>query len=191
MSLSISRNKAGINTKHGGYFKAIEKNEDGTPIVGAPVIDFGFIKDITLTDKTTSEDIKDVTGNTITQDLGDREVMISGTLLQSNKEILEIAEECRGKFYGAYVLNSRPGSLTAQEMFYGVGTITPQFDIKFPGGEVPFEFKASSLVSSMSISGVALTGSGTAGFGAYTSTTVTIPANRYYKVVETATPNGV
>ncbi len=104
---------------------------------------------------------------------------------------MEIAEECRGKFYTLYTLNSRPGSLTAQEIFCGVGTITPQFEIKFPGGENPFEYKASIVPSTISISGASLSGSGTAGFAAYTTSTVTIPANSYYKKVQTTVSGGV
>lgn len=186
MALSITKLKSGINTKGGGVIRVVERNEDGTVIAGAPVIDLGYLKDVTLSDKTPSENLKDETGLTITQELGDREVMVSGTFMQSNKEILDIAEECRGKYYSLYRLNSRPGSTTAQEIFYAVGTITPQFEIKFPGGELPFEYKASAVQSAVSISGTALTSSPSAGFGAYTSTTVTIPANRFYKVVETA-----
>lgn len=191
MALSITKLKSGINTKGGGVIRVKEVNEDGSTISGAPVVDLGYLKDTNLSDKTPSEDIKDETGLTITQELGDREVMVSGTFMQSNKEVLDIAEECRGKFYSLYRLNSRPGSLTAQEIFYGVGTITPQFEVKFPGGEIPFEYKAGALQSAVSISGTALTSSPTAGFGAYTSSTVTIPANKFYKVVETATPSGV
>lgn len=191
MALSISKLKTGINTKHGGVIKVREVNEDGTSIVGAPVVDIGYLKEVGFSDKTPSDDVKDVSGQAITQELGDREVMVTGTLMQSNKEVLDIAEECRGKYYSLYTQNSRPGSLTAQEVFFAVGTITPQVELKFAGGEIPFEYKASAVQSAISISGASLTGSGTAGFASYTTTTVTIPVNKYYKVVETSVTGGV
>jgi hypothetical protein len=191
MALSIARTKAGVNQKHGGIIKVQEKNEDGTFVTGAPVIDLGYLKEVSLSDKTPSEDVKDVTGNTVTQELGDREVLITGTLMQTDDAVLDIAEECRGKYYALYTQLARPGSASAQEFFVGVGTITPQFDIKFPGGENTFEYKASTLPNAISITGANLTGSGTAGFAAYASPTVTIPAGKYYKKVTTFVANGV
>lgn len=191
MALSIARIKTGINTKHGGIIKVREINEDGSFITGAPVIDIGYLKEVGGSDKTPSEDLKDVTGNTVTQELGDREVMVTGVMMQTDDAVLDIAEECRGKFYSLYTQLARPGSASAQEMFFGVGTITPQFDFKFPGGENPFEYKSSVAPNAISITGANLTGSGTAGFAAYTSSTVTIPAGKYYKKVTTYVANGV
>lgn len=181
MSLNITRDKGEIHSKGGGIIKIQEVLESGADTSPrATVIDLGYIQESSFKDDTPLEDVKDETGNTVTQEEGDREVMISCTLMQSGAGALSIPKEVRGKFYRLYKYNGEVDNKN-QEMFFAVGKITPKTELSFSGGRIPFEYKSSSVASTVTIdsTGVSL-------IGAYATAPVAIASGDYYTIVETA-----
>lgn len=180
MALAITRDKGYIKNKGGGFIKVKQVTEAGADLtVTASVVDLGYIQESTFTDNTPLEDIKDETGNTVVQEEGDREVMISATLMQTGSDVLDIPKQVRGNFYQLYKYNGiKDGK--HQEMFFAVGQITPQASVTWIGGRMPFEYKSSIVASTVTISVAQLTA-----LGAYATQTVNIAANDYYTVVET------
>lgn len=180
MALNITRDKGEVHSKGGGTIKVQEVLETGADLTPrAVVVDLGYLQDSEFEDGTPSEDVKDETGNVVTQELGDRSVFVKGTLMQSGAGVLGIAKEVRGKFYRLYKYNGAPDG-TNQEMFFAVGKITPSVNIKFAGGRVPFEYKASENASAVTIDSTGLSL-----IGAYTSSPVTISAKGYYEIAST------
>lgn len=181
MALATTRDKGAVHSKGGGIIKVKQVLEDGADLtVTASVIDLGYIQDSEFNDATPLTDVKDETGATVTQEEGDREVSIKATLMQSDAKVIDVAKQVRGNFYLLYKYNGLVDG-KHQEMFFGVGKITPQVNLKFTGGRVPFEYKSSKLASTMVISTAAL-----AAIGAHATQSVSIAADDYYTVVETA-----
>ena len=178
--LNIVRDKGEIKSKGGGIIKVQEVLESGldTSPVSA-VVDLGYISESTFSDKTPLEDVKDETGNVVTSEEGDREVLIQTTLMQTGSGALDIPKEVRNKFYRLYKYNGLSDG-DHQEMWFSVGKITPQAELKFTGGRLPFEYKASANASAVTLDGTTVSA-----FGAYRASSVTIPANEYYEITET------
>lgn len=180
MALSISRDRGAIHSKGGGIIKVKQVLEDGSDLtVTASVVDIGYIQDSEFNDATPLTDVKDETGATVTQEEGDREVSVKATLMQSDSEVIDLAKQVRGNFYLLYKYNGLVDG-KHQEIFFGVGKITPQVNLKFTGGRIPFEYKASKLASTLTVSTASL-----AALGAHATQTVTIAADDLYTVVET------
>ncbi len=179
MSFTITKDAGKVTNKGGGVLKIWEVLEDGTPVTPMVVTDLGLIQDSSFKDSTPTEDITDETLDVVVTVEGQREVMLSGALLQSGIEMTELANETRGKFYGAY---KKFADLDGyhQEMFMGIGKITPSVEITTPNPRPPFEMKFSILRSN------AIYDSTACGLiGAYT-TSATIPSGSYYKTVKTS-----
>ncbi|MBE2228254.1 MAG: hypothetical protein IAE93_12950 [Ignavibacteria bacterium] len=181
MALSITRDKGAIHSHGGGIIKVKQVQEDGTDLSpAASVVDIGYIQDSEFNDQTPLTDVKDETGATVTQEEGDREISVKATLMQSDSEVIALAKEVRGKFYALYKYNGIVDG-KHQEIFFGVGKITPQINLKFSGGRIPFEYKSSKLASAVTIDTTDLTA-----WGAYATAEVTIAANDFYQIVETS-----
>lgn len=180
MALAITRDKGSIHSHGGGIIKVKQVLEDGSDLtVTASVVDLGYVQDSEFNDATPLTDVKDETGATVTQEEGDREVSVKATLMQSDMKVIDIAKQVRGNFYLLYKYNGLVDG-KQQEIFFGVGKITPQVNLKFTGGRVPFEYKSSKLASTLTISTTAL-----AAIGAFATQTVTIAAGDFYTVIET------
>jgi len=184
MALTTSKSKASVNIYGGGEIKVTQVDENGTQLSSPDTPhSLGYIKESTLSDKTPTQDIIDETGNVVVTVEGNRSVMVTGTMLQSASGNINIAKEVRGKFYQMYKFNGTVNG-KYQEIFFGTGSITPQIELKFADGTIPFEYKSSILESAVSIAASA--------YGAYcavgsaSGTTVSVAAGDYYTVVETA-----
>ena len=181
MALTITRDKGAIHSHGGGIIKVKQVLEDGSDLATpGPVIDLGYIQDSEFNDATPLTDVKDETGSTVTQEEGDREVSVKGTLMQSDASVIAIAKEVRGKFYLLYKYNGIVDGMH-QEIFFAVGKITPQVNLKFSGGRVPFEYKSSKVATTVVIDTDALED-----IGAFATSSVSILADDFYTVVETA-----
>lgn len=180
MALSITRDKGSIHSKGGGIIKVKQVLEDGSDLtVTASVVDLGYVQDSEFNDQTPLQDVKDETGATVTQEEGDREVSVKATLMQSDAKVIDLAKQVRGNFYLLYKYNGLVDG-KHQEMFFAVGKVAAQVNLKFTGGRIPFEYKSSKIASTVSISTAAL-----ASLGAHATQTVSIAADDYYTVIET------
>lgn len=179
MAFTITKDAGRITNAGGGVLKIWECNEDGTPKTPMTVVDLGYVQDTDFNDETPSEDIQDETLNTVVTVLGQRQVMLSGNLLQSGLEMLELITETRGKFYGAYKKFTDMDGYH-QELFLGRATITPSVTLSTPNPRTNYEMK-------FSVAGSAITYDSTACslIGAH-ATSATIPAGSYWVTKRTA-----
>ena len=188
MAFAPVRDRGAIATKGGGIIKIKEVLEDGADLsTTASVYDLGYLQETTFRDNTPETPINDETGDQVQTDIGNREVMVEGVLQQSDKNILDIAKETRGKVYALYKYNGVKNG-KHQEVWFGVGKINPSFEVKYAGGTVPFKFTAMKNPSAITLaSGVGSGPIATPGnWGGYASGAITISANGYYEIVETA-----
>lgn len=179
MAFTITKVAGKVTNKGGGVLKIWECEENGTPKTPMTVIDLGLIQDSAFKDTTPIEDIADETLNVVVSVEGQREVMLSGALLQSGLEMLELANETRGKFYGAYKRFADLDS-NRQELFLGIGKVTPTVELNTPNPRPPFEMKFSVAGSAIAYDSTACSL-----IGSY-ATTATIPAGSYYVTKKTA-----
>lgn len=183
MAWTPAKNKGAVNSKGGAVIKIKEVNDDGSDLsTPGTIYDIGYIKESGFKDVTSNEIKKDEAGDTIRKIDTDREVIIEGVLMQSDKSTLDLAKEVRGKFYALLKQNGLKDG-KQQEVFFGVGEIDPNFDVKYPGGETPFRFVASKVNSTLTIAAASLTATL---WNAFSSATVTIAKDDYYTIVETA-----
>jgi len=188
MAFTPAKDKGGFNPKGGAIIRIKEVNDDGTDFTTASsVYDIGYLQETTILDNTPTTEFKDEAGDTVQTIEGDRSVTVQGVLMQRDKATLDIAKECRGKFYFLYKYNGIVNG-KHQEMFYGCGKIYPSFEVKLQGGTTPFKFTATKLNSAISIAATIATAVITAGAGALETrqtATITIAAGDYYTIVET------
>lgn len=147
----------------------------------------GFLEETTIRDKTEEIVKKDETGDTSAIEEGNREVVVEGVLQQTDKATLDIAKECRGKYYALYKYNGKKNG-KHQEIFYGVGRIDPSFEVKYMGGTTPFKYTPTKLISAVTIAATVVCAAPTGGagaWGAYVTASVSIAAGDYYTIVET------
>jgi len=189
MSFVPVRERGAINPKGGAIIRIKEVADDGAELgtVLGSVYDLGYIQETTFKDNTPQTTLNDESGDAVAVIDENREVVIEGVLMQSDKNILDIAKEVRGKFYALYKYNGIKNG-KHQEIFYGVGKFDPGFEIKYMGGTVPFKYTAMKLSSAVtiaaSLANAAPTGGGGA-WGGYVSATVIIAKDDYYTIVET------
>ena len=188
MAFTPAKDRGGFNPKGGAVIRIKEVNDDGTDFTTASsVYDVGYLQETTISDNTPTTEFKDEAGDTVQTIEGDRSVTVQGVLMQRDKATLDIAKECRGKFYALYKYNGVVNG-KHQEMFYGCGKIDPSFEVKLQGGTTPFKFTATKLNSAVTIAAsvvCAAPADGAGAWGAYVTATVTIAAGDYYTIVET------
>lgn len=182
MAFQPAKDKGGYSPKGGGIIKIKEVNDDGSDFTTPGTIyDIGYLQETTISDNTPMTDIFDESGSSVVVEEGNRVVTVSGVLLQRDKAILDMAKECRGKFYALYKDNGVVNGKN-QEIFYAIGKIDPSFEVKLQGGTTPFKYTALKTASTITIAAASLTATL---WGAHTSATVTIPAEDFYLIVET------
>ena len=186
------KDKGGVSKFGGGVIRIREVSDDGQTISATDTVyhDIGYIQNHDFADDTPFESVYDETGAEVATDEGNRTVKLSGVLMQSDKEQLDIAKDTRGLFYRAYVYN---GIINGkyQEVFLGICRVKPMFNLSSPGKRTPFEVTCLKNDAQITISNVELN-TIPIGSDAYPKTphsvaeTVVIPASEYYLVVETA-----
>lgn len=174
--------KAGaIVSQSGGLILYKEVNSDGsdlaTPDTWHPL---GYIDDGTgPTDKTPIEKHTDETGGVVKRSLGDREVMLEGTLMQSDKDLIDfLTDTARDKYYALYRYEGKVDG-KEQEFFFGICQFTPQMELKSGAKRIPFEATVLKNENAITILALNLPSE------AKTSSDVTIPAGKFYVIVET------
>jgi hypothetical protein len=175
MSFLITKDKGEIVSKGGGIIRAIQVDEVGTGISGSD-IDFGYIQDSTFKDTTPISDVFDETKEAVTQEVGNREIVLTWTMMQSGTGSLDLAKTVRDKYYRLYKYNGNVDGYNT-EMFFGIGKITPSVDIKWPESRIPMEYKCSKNSGSISI--------GTAELGtvnSYWSSSFSIADGEFYAI---------
>jgi hypothetical protein len=189
MSLTLTNSKAPglIHTKGGNIFKVREVTDTGAELaVPDTAHDIGYLKETTFADKTPKETLFSENGKPATIEEGNREITVQGIMMQSGSANLTFANQARGNFYQGYKYNGivkYGASAYHQEVFCGVGIITPEMELKFPGGEIPFEYSMVENTSAITIPTATVTGA--TGYGAYFQSSVTIPAGEIWVVKET------
>lgn len=190
MAWSPVKDKGAIKKFGGGVIRIREVSDDGATISTTDTAyhDIGYIQSHKFQDNTPFEDIYDETGGQVASDEGNRVVKITGTLMQTDMETLDVAKDTRGLFYRAYVYN---GIINGkhQEIFCGICRVSPMVDIDYPGARPTFEISvlkndAAITIATAELATIAVSAD------AYpkraTSTTLAIAANEFYTIVETA-----
>ena len=186
------KDKGAIRKYGGGVLRIREVSDDGQTISASDTgySDIGYIQSHKFRDFTPLEDVPDETGSVVASEEGQREVKISGVLMQTDKEMFDIAKDTRGKFYRVYLYEGIVNG-NHKEIFFGICRIAPMIDVDFPGGRTPFEISvlrntlaitiSTTELNTIKISGDAYPKTPHAG-----SETVVIAADDFYTIVETA-----
>lgn len=190
MAWAPTKDKGAIGKFGGGVIRVREVSDDGQTISTTDTAfhDIGHIQSHDFADDTPLESVYDETGQEVASDEGNRTIKITGILMQTNKEALDIAKDTRGKYYRAYVYN---GILDGkhQEVFLGICRIKPMFSLSSPGKRTPFEItclknEAQIVISTTELGTLSISSDTYPKCG--TGSTQTIPAAECYLIVETA-----
>ena len=136
----MSKDKGSIVLKGGGVLKVIECDDAGSPTGSA--VDLGYIETTGLVMATTNDnDVMDETGSVVAHNDGDTSYKLTGTFLQTNKDLHDLIRDSVGKFYQVYYKCTPTGKMNTktQELFGGIGRFKRQFEIKAGAKKAPFE----------------------------------------------------
>jgi hypothetical protein len=178
MPWSIIRDKGAITKYGGGVIKILEVDDSGTPVSGATAIDLGYIQETVFSDQTETEAVSDETGNKVQEFEGQRNVKLTATLMQTNKEVLDLVKEVRGKYYQVYYLSSKNINGKAQEIVFAIGRIKPAIELNSLQKRVPIEINFLKNEATIHVNTDTI-------YGGYADG-VNILAGEYYTIVETA-----
>lgn len=188
MAFTPARDKTAVSATGGGIIRIKEVQSDGSDLTTtASVYDLGYLEETTYQDKTEEILKRDETADVFDRELGNRDVIVQGTLMQTDKATLDIAKETRGKYYAMLKYNGKVKG-KHQEIFFGVGIIDPSIEVKYVGGTIPFKYQALKLGSTITIAATVASAApigGAGAWGSYTSASVVIAKDDYYTVVET------
>jgi hypothetical protein len=189
---SPAKDKGGIRKFGGGVIRLREVSDDGQTISATDTVyhDIGYLASTKFRDFTPLEDIADETGSVVASEEGQREVKLTGVLMQTDKEAFDIAKDTRRKFYRVYLYEGIVNN-KHKEYFFGICRIAPMVDVDFPGGRTPFEISilrntllvtlSNAELNTIKIGGDAYPKTAHSG-----SETIVIPADDFYLIVETA-----
>lgn len=179
MSFTITKNPKSITNAGGGICRIWEVNENGQPVLPMVVTDIGYCADSNFNAVIETEEVKDETLKTVAVLEGEQTVSLTGTLLQSGLEMLELISETRGKYFGCY---KKFGDTNGKynEIVFGRGVVTPKISIKNPKPRPEFEIKFAIIESAVTYDSTAMSQ-----IGAKASSAL-IPAGEYYIKKQTA-----
>lgn len=190
MAWSPAKDKGAIKKFGGGVIRIREVSDDGATISTTDTAyhDIGYLQSHKFQDDTPFEDIYDETGGQVASDEGNRVVKITGTLMQTDKEALDVAKDTRGNFYRAYIYNGVVNG-KYQEVLCGICRIAPMVNVDYPGARPTFEISVLKNDAALTI-GTAELGSIAVSGDSYpkcaTTATQTIAVNDFYTVIETS-----
>lgn len=187
LSLPDSKLAGTIHSAGGNNTKVIEVTDAGADISPADTAhSLGYIKESVFSDKTPSEIQYAEDKLPATTEDGNREIKTSGIMMQSGSANLLFATQARGKNYRGYKYNGKVkygATEYHQEIFWANSTVTPDMELKFPGGEIPFEL---TILNNPSVITFAASAFGAyCGQGSLSATTISVSANVGWTVVET------
>lgn len=190
MAWQPAKDKGAIKKFGGGIIRIREVSDDGQTISATDTVyhDIGYIQSHSFEDNTPLESIYDETGKQIAADEGNRVVKITGILMQTDKETLDIVSDTAGKFYRVYIYNGIIND-KHQEIFCGICKVAPSFKVDYPGARPTFQIDVLKNDAAITISTAEL-GTISIGSDSYpkcgTGSTQSISAEAFYKIVETA-----
>jgi hypothetical protein len=178
------KDKGGI-FKHGGGILRVVICDDAGTLVGADFTDLGYIEVTEFYDERGDEDIFDETGKVVKRRTTDRTVGLDATLMQANKEIFDflMTTNTEQTYYHLYYKRSKTGDVNAktQELFGAIAQIKPSFRIRSGDQKIPIR-----IVLLPNESAVVIDNTPTNLFDSLALGDVTIAANTYWTLVETA-----
>ncbi len=145
--------------------------------------DLGYINDTGLRFETEVEDIPDETGQTINTTEGVDTVKLEGMFMQSGKNLLDfLRDNTVNQYYRVYYKATPTAALNGntQELFIGIAKLQRMMDVKANTKRCPFEFTVLENATAIVVDEPDVA------FGSVRATDVTIAANEYYHITETA-----
>lgn len=181
MSDTTLKDAGGI-FKYGGGVLKVSECDDAGGTVSADYTDLGYIEVTEFIDEVSEEVIKDETGSQVKKVYGDRTVQLNATLMQTNVEVLDFIIGSKAKYFQLYYKSSKTGDSNGktQELFGGIVQITPAIRVRSGERKLPISITFLNNEAAITIATPNTT------YGSIRSTTVTIPANEFYDIVETA-----
>ena len=145
--------------------------------------DLGYINDSGIRFETESEDIPDETGQTINSVEGIDTVCLEGIFMQSGKNLLDfLRDNTINQYYRVYYKATPTAALNGntQELFIGIAKLVRMMDVKANTKRCPFEFKILQNLVAITVQEPDVV------FSSVRATDVTIAAEEYYHITETA-----
>lgn len=180
-----TKNKSGIKRFSGGILCVCPiADEDAGGAVGdaGNWINLGYVGESILEDMTEVEDHIDETGSVVSTDEGQRTVKLTGTLMQSDPEIVYFFQNtCRGNFYMVYHYDGLYDGKDV-EYWFGICKIKPQIRLQSGEKRIPFEISVLKNASAINFGDTGEIDVPTE--AKETAYDETIPAEEYYIITE-------
>lgn len=183
--MAIGKDKGCITKLGGGLMYVKRVSDSGGTLSGASWLEMPFIQESKLTVTGNSEDIKDETGDVVTNIETDFGVKLTGVFMQCDKETLDFLAShgsyttsgTRGNYFAVLAKRGTVNGKT-QEVVGAICKIKPGFDDATGTRRPPFEITFLKNTTGATITVTAPTGK-------FTGTSFTVPSNEFYGIVET------
>lgn len=172
---------AGAVIKYGGGILKVSACDDQGGTVSTDQTELGYLEVTEFIDEVPEEIIKDETGGQVKKVYGDRVVQLNATLMNSQTDLLTFLKAAEGLYYQLYYKMSKTNDMNGktQELFGGICQITPSFRVRSGEKKIPISITFLNNETAISIATPQTT------YGSVHSSTVSIAANGYYKILET------
>ena len=169
------KDRGGFSNFGGNSCMIHEVNEDLSELTATSgYYDVGYFTDSEMKDDTPSAPIHDESGVQFNAIEGNRDVSLVVTAAQRNAANLNLAQLARNKYY---ILKKDEGIVNNSYVeTYIFGKFDPSTVLTLPGGTWKATFRGIRNETAYTLSTAVLAGTGTAGFAAHATVTVTIPA---------------
>ena len=142
--MAQAKDKGSIVLRGGGILKVKKVNDDGSELSPTPdtATDLGYVEAVGSVIATSNDnDVMDETGVVVAHNDGDTSFKLTGTFLQTNKDLFDFIRGTKGNFYQVYYKMTPTGKMNGetQELFGGIGRFKQQFEIKSGTKKAPFE----------------------------------------------------
>lgn len=181
--MSLGKKRGAIEKWSGGVLMVKEVNADGSDLSSPDSFsELSYVKSAKYQSSQAKEKVQDETGNTVATLFNEREAMITGNFLQSDKDLQDFLESTvADKYYAVYAYRGIVNG-NYQELYCPICQFTPMYEDE-PGTRQPaFEIEVLKNEAAITIDYADLP----SGHHGATSTDVVIAAGAYRQVVETA-----
>lgn len=181
---SIAKDKGAIKKRSGGIWMIAASTDAGpaATLVAGDWGDLGYVK--VNSKKDTTEQIKDYdeSGALVVDELGNRDVEISLTLMQVDKALVDfIKETSRNSYWCLYHYNGVVNGKYQEELF-PICKITPNIENNSDDQNLPIRISVHKNEAAVQFGG---TGKAALPTGAHAST-ATVSASQFWALIETA-----
>ena len=182
MSLTVTNNRAFINTRGGAICKAQQRKSDFTNLLSPDSVhDWGEVKDSKFKDKTVLTPLYNEANEKVATEQGPRDIGFTCTLYQRDQATIDsIRNAARDGYFIVMHELGRNVNGKVQRLF-ACGQIEPDVEFKLPGGEIPLNFQGIIAPSAITLTTDELT----AWAGSAYSASVVIPAGDWCVITET------